>query len=345
MVSIKHPGLFCDIAIGDSVIVSSFSLTNDSDYIGIVSDINVLLDVLIIIKYKLLNVYTLNILSVPTFAPLEIDPYNRYKHQLDTINSPSNKMYNIKELYLERFNTSSIHITQIKNTIVVLHPYYYFCDLNEISYTCGMKNIYIIRYEHTDSTTNQLNIYDQINIHETMLGHKVIRLQSILWHVCLCNLLSAIRAALDQSKDTFKRTTSPVCISVDHYKRFLQFCHDFPGGVEEINVRVQIISKKKHFNSGSQIATTKYNRQLQIYYLPLATFDILFCYSWRYGFPGYYNQDLSELFGRTVNLIDENSKIKVLFCCTTNIIKFQLCSTNTTINEDIMNNFLSNRLL
>ena len=124
----------------------------------------------------------------------------------------------------------------------------------------------------------------------------------------------------------------------------MNFCHDSQGGVEEINVRVQIVSKRKHFNSGSHIATTKYNRQLQIYYLPLATFDNIFCYSWRYGFPGYYNHVISELYGRTVNLVDRNSKIKVLYCFTTNIIKFQLCSANTTINEDIINTFLSNRL-
>ena len=342
MASIRHPGLFWDIVIGDSVLVSSLSLSNDSDYLGIVSDIDVLLGVLIIIKYKLLNIPTINILSVPAFASLEIDPYNRYKHQLDTINIPSNKMYNIKELYLERFSNSSIHVTQIKDTIVVLHPYYYFCDLNEITYTCGMKNIYIIRYEHIDSDTNQLSVFDQINIHESYMDMKFIRFQSILWHVCLGNLMSTIRMALDQSKDTSKRTTLPIIISSDHYKRFLKFCQDSSGGLGVISH--QVVTKRKPFNSGSHIATINYKRQSQVYYLPLTTFDNLFCHSWRYGFPGYYNQDRSELYRRTVNLIDIDSKIKVLYCCTSNMIKFQLCSTTTIMNDELMNTFLSNRL-
>ena len=94
--------------------------------------------------------------------------YTKFEVHLNNLAHDTNTLYNILEVYLESYRCLNIYIDDIVDTVLVLTINQLLGD-EAIRHSCGMRDIYLIRYQHPNNPTTQLEDIDEVDIFMSML--------------------------------------------------------------------------------------------------------------------------------------------------------------------------------
>ena len=262
-------------------------------------------------------------------------------------------------MYLETYRSFIITLEDVVDTVLVLTINQLVGD-EAVRHSCGMRNIYLIRYVYPDNNTTLLQDIDEINIYDARVI-KRCRLDSVIWYNTIYNIKDAISETIYKSCNTSYSTTSSIIIHPEQYERLHYTCvrltkllhplesqqHD--NNVNMINVTNTILNntrtKRRKLCNGHQLCKVSEHSAIQTFFVHCDVLDSMIGYYWRIGIPGRFTMHtITPLINRNIKIVDESVHIKFMYSTNYSTIQFKIHFINNFhVNQEFINNIRSRR--
>ena len=305
------------------------------------------------------NYKQFNLLAEPHLLLPINNTYTKFDVHLNSITYDTNILYNILEVYLETYRSFIITLEDIIDTVLVLTINQLVGD-EAVRHSCGMRNIYLIRYVYPDNNNTLLHDINEINIYHIGVI-KRLRLESVIWYNILYSIKDIISDTIYKSCNTSYCTTSIMQIHPDHYNRLYHTCvkltkilhplenqhHD--NNLNMINVTNTITNstrtKRRKLCNGHQLCKVSEHSALQSFFVSCDVLDNLIGYDWRIGIPGRFKMNsIIPLLNNNIKIVDESVPIKFIYTINSSTLQFKIHSINNFhVNQEFVNHMKSRR--
>ena len=303
------------------------------------------------IKYKLRSSIT---------QPISNNIYEIYTSELTDVNTnTNNKLYNIKEVVIAKYDIINISVNYILDTVIVATPDQLLND-NGILYSIGISSIFLIQFqqEHPNlplvSYASNCQLYDN----SIMSGRSIKRSSTLLWYNTMYRIRKSIQTELNKRHDGREFiSTKKIHLSGPDFKRLYNLVCNIYGNeiiilrniMEDIDNDIGIsVIHKMHNNvikyfTGFSFINMRYRHEITSFDIPYNILLELLGYEALIGFPESnlyrWSSITTEIMNHTMNRMKGNSFITCNYCYALetvhfkfNIERFYSCSQGV-INE------------